>query len=111
MQLPYRVIIHDEKYQIEGKRVISFEMEDPGVSTKIKQLGLIPELGYLNSLMARLQDQFQLDPNENIIIEGKPNDLTYLMMIRWGLQNGSIRFEDDAEGETLMVYSDSTELI
>ncbi len=104
MQLPYRVIIHDEKYQIEGKRVISFEMEDPDVSTNIKQLGLIPELGYLNSLMARLQEQFQLDPNENIIIEGKPNDLTYLMMVRWGLQNGNIGFENDDEGNLRMIY-------
>jgi hypothetical protein len=49
-------------------------MEDPDISTQIKNLGAIPELNYLNGMMFRLQEQFQLDPNENIIIEGKPNE-------------------------------------
>ena len=31
----------------------------------------------------RLREQFQLDPNENKIIEGTPNDLTYLILSRY----------------------------
>ena len=104
MQLPFRVIIEDEKYQLEDKKVISFQMEDRDVSTQIKNLGVIPELNYLNGMMFRLQEQFQLDPNENIIIEGTPNDLTYLVMLLWCMQNGSIGFEINRGRNVSMIY-------
>ena len=104
MQLPFRVIIEDEKYQLEDKKVISFQMEDRDVSTQIKNLGVIPELNYLNGMMFRLQEQFLLDPNENIIIEGTPNDLTYLIMMLWCMQNGSIGFENEEDRNCKMVY-------
>ena len=104
MQLPFRVIIEDEKYHVGDKKVISFQMEDPEISTQIKNLGVIPELNYLNGMMFRLQEQFQLDPNENIIIEGAPNDLTYLFMMLWCMQNGSIGFENLEDGNCKFVY-------
>jgi len=94
MQLPCRIIIEDEKFQLGDKKVISFQMEDPEISTQIKNLGVIPELNYLNGMMFRLQEQFQLDPNENIIIEGTPNDLTYIITLLWCVQNGSIGFKN-----------------
>jgi hypothetical protein len=106
MQLPCRVIIEDEKYQLGDKKVISFQMEDPEISTHIKNLGVIPELNYINGIMFRLQEQFELDPNENIIIEGKPHDLTYLVMLLWCMQNGSIGFENEEDGGLKMVYKD-----
>ena len=104
MQLPFRVIIEDEKYHVGDKKVISFQMEDPEISTQIKNLGVIPELNYLNGMMFRLQEQFQLDPNENIIIEGTPNDLTYMITLLWCMQNGSIGFENEEDGNFKMVY-------
>lgn len=104
MQLPCRVIIEDEKYQLGDKKVISFQMEDPEVSTQIKNLGVIPELNFLNGMMFRLQEQFQLEPNENITIEGTPNDLTYLVTLLWLMQNGSVGFENIAEGSCKMIY-------
>lgn len=104
MQLPFRIIIEDEKYQLDDKKVISFQMEDPEVSTLIKNLGVIPELNYLNGMMFRLQEQFQLDPNENIIIEGTPNDLTYLITLLWCMQNGSIGVENEEDGNCKLVY-------
>ena len=104
MQLPFRVIIEDEKYQLGDKKVISFQMEDPEISTQIKNLRMIPELNYLNGMMLRLQEQFQLDPNENIIIEGTPNDLTYLVMLLWCMQNGSIGFEINRGRNVSMIY-------
>lgn len=79
-------------------------MEDPEVSTLIKNLGVIPELNYLNGMMFRLQEQFQLDPNENIIIEGTPNDLTYLITLLWCMQNGSIGVENEEDGSCKLVY-------
>jgi hypothetical protein len=104
MQLPFRVIIEDEKYQLGNKKVISFQMEAPTISTQIKNLGVIPELNYLNGMMFRLQEQFQLDPNENIIIEGSPNDLTYLIMMLWCMQNGTIGFENQEDGKCEIVF-------
>jgi hypothetical protein len=104
MQLPFRVIIEDEKYQVGDKRVISFQMEDPKISTQIKNLGVIPELNYLNGMMFRLQEQFELDPDENIIIEGTPNDLTYMITLLWCMQNGSIGFENDEDGNYKIIY-------
>ena len=104
MQLPFRVIIEDEKYQLGDKKVISFQMEDPEISTQIKNLGVITELNYLNGMMFRLQEQFQLDPNENIIIEGTPNDLTYLISLLWCMQNGSIGFENEEDGNCKFIY-------
>lgn len=104
MQLPFRVIIEDEKYQLEDRKVISFQMEDRDVSTQIKNLGVIPELNYLNGMMFRLQEQFELDPNENIVIEGTPNDLTYMITLLWCMQNGSIGFENEEDGNCKMVY-------
>ena len=104
MHLPFRVIIEDEKYQLGDKKVISFQMEDTEISTQIKNLGAIPELNYLNGMMFRLQEQFELDPNENIIIEGTPNDLTYLVMLLWCMQNGSIGFEINRGRNVSMIY-------
>ena len=104
MQLPFRVIIEDEKFQLGDKKVISFQMEDPEISTQIKNLGVIPELNYLNGMMFRLQEQFELDPNQNIIIEGTPNDLTYLIMMLWCMQNGTIGFENEEDGNCKFIY-------
>ena len=104
MQLPFRVIIEDEKYQLGDKKIISFQMEDTEISTQIKNLGVIPELNYLNGMMFRLQEQFQLDPNENIIIEGTPNDLAYMITLLWCTQNGSIGFENLKDGNCKIVY-------
>lgn len=72
--------------------------------TQIKNLGMIPELNYLNGMMFRLQEQFELDPGENIIIEGTPHDLSYLIMLLWCMQNGSIGFENLEVGNCKMVY-------
>ena len=104
MQLPFRVIIEDEKYQLGDKKVISFQMEDPEISTKIKNLRMIPELNYLNGMILRLQEQFELDPNQNIFIEGTPNDLTYMITLLWCLQNGSIGFDNEEGGNCKFVY-------
>ena len=111
MQLPCRVIIEDEKYQFGDKKVISFQMEDPEASTQIKNLGVIPELNFLNGMMFRLQEQFQLDPNENILIEGSPKDLTYLITLMWLMQNGSVGFENEEDGSFKMVFFKRIELI
>ena len=111
MHLPFRVIIEDEKYQFGDKKVISFQMEDPEASTQIKNLGVIPELNFLNGMMFRLQEQFQLDPNENILIEGSPNDLTYLITLMWLMQNGSVGFENEEDGSFKMVFFKRIELI
>jgi hypothetical protein len=104
MQLPFRVIIEDEKYQLGDKKVISFQMEDPEISTQIKNLRMIPELNYLNGMMFRLQEKFELDPNQNIIIEGTPNDLTYMITLLWCIQNGSIGFENEEDGNCKIEY-------
>lgn len=108
MQLPFRVIIEDEKYHVGDKKVISFQMEDPEISTQIKNLGVIPELNYLNGMMFRLQEQFQLNPNENIIIEGTPNDLTYMITVLWCMQNGSVGFENEKGGNSSIIYYNYT---
>ena len=105
MHLPCRIIIEDEKYKLGDKKIISFQMEDPDVSTQIKNLRVIPELNYLNGMMLRLQEQFQLDPNQNIIIEGTPNDLTYMITLLWCMQNGSIGFENEEGGNCQFIYS------
>ena len=59
-------------------------------------------------MMLRLQEQFELDPNENIIIEGTPNDLTYMITLLWGLQNGSIGFENEEDGNCKFIYLGNT---
>jgi hypothetical protein len=56
--------------------------------------------------MFRLQEQFQRDPNENIIIEGTANELKYLINLLWLMQNGSIGFENEqVTGVRLNLYS------
>lgn len=57
-----------------------------------------------DGMMFRLQEQFQLDPNENIIIEGSPNDLTYLIMMLRCMQNGTIGFENQEDGKCEIVF-------
>jgi len=54
--------------------------------------------------MFRLQEQFELDPNQNIIIDGTPNHLTYLVMLLWSMQNGSIGFENLEDGNCKFIY-------
>ena len=58
-----------------------------------------------DGMMFRLEEQFQLDPDQNIIIEGTPNDLTYLIMMLWYMQNGSVVFENQEDGNCNLVYS------
>ena len=55
-------------------------------------------------MMFRLQEQFLLNPNENIIIEWIPNDLTYMMTLLWCMQNGSIGFENEEDGNYKFTY-------
>ena len=59
-------------------------------------------------MMLRLQEQFELDPNQNIIMEGTPNDLTYMITLLWGLQNGSIGFENEEDGNCKFIYRGNT---
>jgi len=74
---------------------------------KIVDMGVIPELNYLNGMMFRLQEQFELDPDQNIIIEGTPNDLTYMITLLWCMQNGSIGFENEDDGNCKFIYRKS----
>jgi hypothetical protein len=55
-------------------------------------------------MMFRLLEQFQLDPIENSFIEGAPNDLTYMITLLWCMQNGSIGFENEEDGNYKFVY-------
>ena len=55
-------------------------------------------------MMFRLQEQFQLDPKENIIMEGTPNDLSYMITLLWCMQNGSIGFENEEDGNYKFTY-------
>ena len=55
-------------------------------------------------MMFSLQEQFLLNPNENIIIEGSPNDLTYMFTLLWCMQNGSIGFENEGVGSCKFTY-------
>jgi hypothetical protein len=55
-------------------------------------------------MMFRLQEQFQLDPNENIIMEGTPNDLSYMITLLWCAQNGCIGFENEEDGSCKFTY-------
>jgi hypothetical protein len=42
--------------------------------------------------------KFKLGPNENIIVKVKPNDLTYMITLLWGIENGSIGLENEEDG-------------
>ena len=46
-----------------------------------------------------------LTPNENIIIEATPNDLTYVITHLDCMQNGSIGFENEEGGNCQFIYS------
>ena len=72
-------------------------------SFKLKEVHRL-YINYLNGMMFRLQEQFQRDPNQNIIIEGTPNDLTYMITLLWYMQNGRIGFENEENGNYKMVY-------
>jgi hypothetical protein len=36
--------------------------------------------------------------------EGTPNDITYMITLLWCIQNGSIGFENEEDGNCKMVY-------
>lgn len=55
-------------------------------------------------MMFRLQEQFELDPNQNIIIEGTPNELTHMITLLWYMQSGSIGFEIEEDGNCKLAY-------
>ena len=48
--------------------------------------------------MFRLLKQIELGPNENIIVKVKPNDLTYMITLLWGIEKGSIGLENEKDG-------------
>ena len=46
-----------------------------------------------------------LTPNENTIIEATPNGLTYMITLLYCMQNGSIGFENEEDGNCKFIYS------
>jgi len=62
-------------------------------------------------MMLRLQEQFELDPNQNIIMEGTPNDLTYMITFLLCMQNGSIGFENEEDGICKFIYRGNINLL
>jgi hypothetical protein len=60
-------------------------------------------------MMFRLQEQFEITPMKTSLSRG--NDLTYMMTLLWCVQNGSIGFENEEDGNCKFIYRGNINLL
>ena len=68
--------------------------------------------GGANDLMARsAAEGASKQLNQNIIIEGTPNGLTYMITLLWCMQNGTIGFKNEEVGSCKFTYRGNINLL
>ena len=92
MKLPGTLELDDEVIKVDGNRIIHLQIKDSEERIPaIVELELIPEINFVKGLLIKMCDDFQIPIDQPIVIASSDiNQLSYILGLMIGLQNGSI---------------------
>ena len=92
MKLPGTLELDDEVIKVDGNRIIHLQIKDSEERIPaIVELELIPEINFVKGLLIKMCDDFQIPIDQPIVIASSDiNQLSYILGLMIGLQNGAI---------------------
>lgn len=101
MKLPGTIELDDELIRLDGQRIIHLQVKDSdALIPAIVELELIPEINFVKGLLKKMCDDFQIPKDQPIIIASSDiNQLSYILGLMIGLQNGAILTTDKEVGD------------
>ena len=102
MKLPGTLILDDELIRTDDQRIIHLQVKDNDVRIPaIIELGLIPEMNFVKGLLEKMCNDFNLPKKQPLIIASSNlNQLSYVLGLMIGLQNGAISTLEDQDQTT-----------
>lgn len=104
MKLPGTLELSDETIMMDGQKIIHLQVkEHNSLVPAIVELDLIPEINFVKGLLERMCYEFEVPQDQPIIIAGSNvNQLSYVLGLLIGLQNGSISTLSNEEGDAFI---------
>lgn len=105
MKLPGTLVLDDELIRTDEQRIIHLQVKDieERIPTII-ELGLIPEMNFVKGLLEKMCNDFNLTKDQPLIIASSNlNQLSYVLGLLIGLQNGAISTLEDQD-QTIFNY-------
>lgn len=102
MKLPGTLVLDDELIRTDEQRIIHLQVKD--IEERIPsiiELGLIPEMNFVKGLLEKMCNDFNLPKDQPLIIASSNlNQLSYVLGLMIGLQNGAISTLEDQDQTT-----------
>lgn len=100
MKLPGTLVLDDELIRTDEQRIIHLQVKDNDARIPvIIELGLIPEMNFVKGLLEKMCNDFDLPKDQPLIIASSNlNQLSYVLGLLIGLQNGAISTVDKEDG-------------
>lgn len=101
MKLPGTLVLDDELIRTDEQRIIHLQVKDNDARIPaIIELGLIPEMNFVKGLLEKMCNDFNLPKDQPLIIASSNlNQLSYVLGLMIGLQNGAILTTDKDDGD------------
>lgn len=108
MKLPGTLVIDDELIRTDEQRIINIQVKDSDSRIPaIIELGLIPEMNFIKGLLEKMCNDFNLPKDQPLIIASSNlNQLSYVIGLIIGLQNGSISTLDNSGKDEFLYLGD-----
>ncbi len=108
MKLPGTLVIDDELIKTDEQRIIHLQITDNDSRIPaIIELGLIPEMNFIKGLLEKMCNDFNLPKDQPLIIASSNlNQLSYVLGLMMGLQNGAISILEDQDQSSFIYKGD-----
>lgn len=102
MKIPGTLVLDDELIRPDGQRIIHLQVKDSdALIPAIVELELIPEMNFVKGLLEKMCNDFDLPKDQPLIIASSNlNQLSYVLGLLIGLQNGAISTLEDHDQTT-----------
>ncbi len=102
MKIPGTLELNDELIRPDDQRIIHLQVKDNDSRIPaIIDLGLIPEMNFVKGLLEKMCNDFNLPKDQPLIIASSNlNQLSYVLGLMIGLQNGAISTLEDQDQTT-----------
>lgn len=108
MKLPGTLVLDDELIRTDEQRIIHLQVKD--IEERIPaiiELGLIPEMNFVKGLLEKMCNDFNLPKDQPLIIASSNlNQLSYVLGLMIGLQNGAISTLDNSGKDEFLYLGD-----
>ena len=108
MKLPGTLVLDDELIRPDDQRIIHLQVKDNDSRIPaIIDLGLIPEMNFVKGLLEKMCNDFNLPKDQPLIIASSNlNQLSYVLGLMIGLQNGAISTLDNSGKDEFLYLGD-----